>query len=605
MATSKNIQASTIATSIKLGTTTTNNYIGAINCSQPKAHNQLQFQSTKEAKVQTIISLDPLTRNKVINKDISTLEHLKYGGKSPSSFTKSWLHNFSPIKGNQKDEISRAHSNLVSSPSSWEVVPVMMTNTSTMEEKMAEMEQRVVLLTKALEDKDLQIATLMNKLEAQDLGESSHGHKFTSAKDDEGKETQDTPQQEQSTSVASLSVQQLQDMIMNTIRAQYGGSSASSLTYSKPYTKRIDNMRMSNGYQPPKFLQFDGKGNPKQHVAHFVETCENAGTQGGLFVKQFVRSLKGNAFDWYTDLEPESIDSWEQLEREFLNRFYSTRRTVGMMELTNTKQWKDEPVVDYINRWRSLSLDCKDKLSEISAVEMCIQGMHWGFLYILQGIKPRTFEELATRAHDMELSIASHGSTNPPILEESKKEVRRNDRNAKVSLKDPMVVNITEIKVPRRGANANEKRLEGWQKNEMRRLTFKEREQKVYPFPDEDVPNILEQLLQLELIELPECKRPEDMGKVDDPNYCKYHRIIGQPIQKCFVFKEQIMKLAKENKIDLDFNEVVGSNHVTVACDGLPTLKQGANTNQAYKLINNDDARIGPINGKLLKHFYA
>ena len=30
------------------------------------------------------------------------------------------------------------------------------------------------------------------------------------------------------------------------------------------------------------------------------------------------------------------------------------------MELTNTKQWKDESVVDYINRWRSLSLDCKD-----------------------------------------------------------------------------------------------------------------------------------------------------------------------------------------------------------------------------------------------------
>ena len=76
-------------------------------------------------------------------------------------------------------------------------------------------------------------------------------------------------------------------------------------------------MRMPNGYQPPKFLQFDGKGNPKQHVAHFVETCENAGTQGGFFVKKFVRSLKGNAFDWYTDLEPESIDSWEQLERSF------------------------------------------------------------------------------------------------------------------------------------------------------------------------------------------------------------------------------------------------------------------------------------------------
>ena len=71
----------------------------------------------------------------------------------------------------------------------------MMTNTSTMEEKMVEMEQRVVLLTKALKDKDFQIATLMNKLEVQDSGESSLGPKhllgFTlkgeNAKVDKGK----------------------------------------------------------------------------------------------------------------------------------------------------------------------------------------------------------------------------------------------------------------------------------------------------------------------------------------------------------------------------------------------------------------------------------
>ena len=126
-----------------------------------------------------------------------------------------------------------------------------MTNSSSMEEKMAEMEQSIVLLTKSLEDKDLQIVTLINKLEVQDLGESSHGHKFTSVKDDKGREIENTIQWEQSTSVALLLVQQLQDMIINTIQAQYGGSSTSSLTYSKPYTKRNDHMRMPNGYQPP------------------------------------------------------------------------------------------------------------------------------------------------------------------------------------------------------------------------------------------------------------------------------------------------------------------------------------------------------------------
>ena len=103
----------------------------------------------------------------------------------------------------------------------------------------------------------------------------------------------------------------------------------------------------------------------------------------------------------------------------------------------------------------------------------------------------------------------------------------------------------------------------------MHRSSLKEWEQKVYPFLDADMPEMLEQLLKLKLIELPECKRSEEMGKVDDPNYCKYHRIISHPIQKCFVLKEFIMKLAKERKINLDFNDVAHSNLATFSC-GLP-----------------------------------
>ena len=111
-------------------------------------------------------------------------------------------------------------------------------------------------------------------------------------------------------------------------------------------------------------------------------------------------------------MKPGSIDSWEQLEREFFNRFYSTRRIVSMIKFTATRQWKDEPVIDYIQRWRSFSLNYKDRLFESSAIEMCIKGMKWGLSYILQGVKPSTFKELATRAYDIQLSISDVGGQN-------------------------------------------------------------------------------------------------------------------------------------------------------------------------------------------------
>jgi len=54
-----------------------------------------------------------------------------------------------------------------------------------------------------------------------------------------------------------------------------------------------------------------------------------------------------------------------------------------MTELTNTKQWKDKLALDNINCWYALSLDCKDRLSKTSGVEMCTQGMWWDLLYVL------------------------------------------------------------------------------------------------------------------------------------------------------------------------------------------------------------------------------
>ncbi|KAM1568878.1 hypothetical protein TB2_033691 [Malus domestica] len=331
------------------------------------------------------------------------------------------------------------------------VAQVMTIGVTSVEEQLAQMNEAIARLTQIVEEKDLQIAALVSRLEPQD-GENLN------PEDEPTVERIDVkPEPDQVAALmGSLSIQQLQEMITNTIKAQYEGSSNTSELYSKPYSKKIDALKMPRGYQPPKFMQFDGKGNPKQHVAHFVETCNNAGTEGDYLAKQFVRSLKGNAFEWYTDLEPESINNWEQLEREFLNRFYSNCRTVSMPELTSTNQWKDEPVINYTNRWRTLSLDC---------------------------IKPRTLEELATRAHDMELSIAHHAKKKPIADYKNDKVVGpKEEKTAWKPTKETMTVYTAPIKISTRGKAIQ---TEAFRDQEMRRRTLKELEEKTYPFLEE------------------------------------------------------------------------------------------------------------------------
>jgi len=142
-------------------------------------------------------------------------------------------------------------------------------------------------LSTSLEAKDHEIAKLMNKLESlNEGGQTSTTKAFQVDQLDVIEESAiGAMKNTRSITDGIFTTNQLKELIKEAITDQVESSIQPSYSYTNPYTQRIDLLKMLLSYQPPKFQQFDGKGNPRQHVAHFVETCNNAETNGDLMVK--------------------------------------------------------------------------------------------------------------------------------------------------------------------------------------------------------------------------------------------------------------------------------------------------------------------------------
>lgn len=84
-------------------------------------------------------------------------------------------------------------------------------------------------------------------------------------------------------------------------------------------------------------------------------------------------------------------------------------------------------------------------------------------------------------------------------------------------------------------------------------ITLSEMKNKPYSFRRDKVEKIFRDAMNNGL-RLPESKRPGDMEKSDDPNFCPYHRLLGHPIEDCWVFKDWVERKYKAGEITLSKN---------------------------------------------------
>jgi len=186
----------------------------------------------------------------------------------------------------------------------------------------------------------------------------------------------------------------------------------------------------------------------------------------------------------------------------------------------------------------------------------------------------------------MEVTIASHNSNYLSFaeLKRGRTEVKKNVKFSKNSTKEMMTITKNELVRITGKPNFEEKKsmpfkdmigsgpiltkLQGEKKHALQRYDrkgpyFEGIPREEISVPDSNLPGMLDDLLEKGVIQLPEPKRPKEVGRTANPKYCRYHRMISHPLEKCITIKECIMQLAKEEKIILNWDDVVEANHIS------------------------------------------
>ncbi|GKB85670.1 reverse transcriptase domain-containing protein [Tanacetum coccineum] len=100
----------------------------------------------------------------------------------------------------------------------------------------------------------------------------------------------------------------------------------------------------------------------------------------------FNSTLTGNARVWFEDLPQESIDSFDDLKRAFLENYLQQKKCIkDPVEIHNIKQRDGESTKEFIRRYK---LECRDVKGALESMKI------FGFMHVI------TNPELIKHLHD-------------------------------------------------------------------------------------------------------------------------------------------------------------------------------------------------------------
>ncbi|XP_012831554.1 PREDICTED: uncharacterized protein LOC105952536 [Erythranthe guttata] len=134
---------------------------------------------------------------------------------------------------------------------------------------------------------------------------------------------------------------------------------------TNPFSKHLDNDPIPSNYRPILF-EYNGTTDPTEHLSRFNNTASLHQLTEGVKCRAFVTTLAGPAQAWFGLLPLESINSFGQFTKAFMNQFASSKKCKKTsLSLFSIRHIEKESLRNYIKRFTSVTLEVPTTSDEV------------------------------------------------------------------------------------------------------------------------------------------------------------------------------------------------------------------------------------------------
>ena len=119
-----------------------------------------------------------------------------------------------------------------------------------------------------------------------------------------------------------------------------------------PFTARLRAVQWPTGFKIFRVDPYNGKANPEQWMQLYEIGVHAAGGNTDVMANYLPIMLSQSANNWLIGLREDSIESWDDLKKVFVENYMATGLQPGTKyDLENLHQTSGEPLRSYIRRF--------------------------------------------------------------------------------------------------------------------------------------------------------------------------------------------------------------------------------------------------------------